>query len=103
MEYFIYISFLDLDSEETRKKINPNYAFSMGFHDNCLKIFSPDGQIFWANDDLTISLENPLGSLETSLELEDLETTSHVSSTSMSSMSSTSLNSCWNVHKRHER
>ena len=98
MEYFIFKFFIDHASEESKKRINPNYAFSMGFHDNCLKIFSPDGQIFWANEDLTISLENPLGSLETSLELENLETTSHVSSTSMSS---TSLNSCWNVHKRH--
>ena len=32
----------------------------MGFHDDCLKIFSPDGQEFWANEDGTISLGNPL-------------------------------------------
>ena len=60
MEFFIYISCLDVASDEAKKGINPNFAFSMGFHDDCLKIFSPDGKEFWANDDGTISLGNPL-------------------------------------------
>ena len=83
----------------------------MGFHDDCLKIFSPDGQEFWANEDGTISLGNPLrrqahctlDQIEAQT-IEAMETSQNETQTiDCRETESSGPKSCWNVHKRHER